>query len=84
MSYLYKEIIQTTWDLELRTAPYDGVALRIYVPRKKIAPLRRLLKDTMTAEFWKSFAKKWEAKPHVEKFREDCNSFRICHKPESF
>src|SRR5215204_6204252 len=32
--YLYKEIIQTIWDLEFSTAPYDEVVIRIYVPEK--------------------------------------------------
>jgi hypothetical protein len=32
--YLYKEIIQTIWDLEFSTAPYNEVVVRIYVPRK--------------------------------------------------
>jgi hypothetical protein len=32
--FLYREIIQTIWDLEMGVAPYDEVVVRIFVPRK--------------------------------------------------
>lgn len=32
--YLYREIIQTIWDIEFHSPPYDEVVIRMYVPEK--------------------------------------------------